>query len=101
MSELAVGDTIRIIRDTFGFRESAMYSAIDVKANSYAVVVVESPGSWGETGNQKAAVLRYVKKHKAWKKTKVIITFREDYVFDGGEGNRWVRTGVLDELALI
>lgn len=95
---LPIGTTIRIIRETSGFRESAMYSAIPVKANSYAEVI-NTPGTW--TSAQKAAVLKYVKRGKTWKKTKVIITLQMSWFPGFGEGHHWERTDPLDELALI
>lgn len=99
MKRLEIGDTIRVIRGTFGFRASAMYSAIDVVANSFAVVTQLSDYKDHFT---RAAILRYVKKHKAWKPTKVIISFVDGEDWSGqGEGKKWERTDILDRLTLL
>lgn len=87
--------------DTWGYRDSSIYPAINVRANSYAVVTrLRSPVDPFTT----AAILRYVKKHKAWKPTKVLVMFIDVVGWAGpfpGSSYRWARTDVLDQLVLI
>jgi hypothetical protein len=106
---LKIGDTIRFITGASGFRNSAMYTHIPVKSNSYAVITDDFPAFASrefqiQTGFYHAAILRYVKSRDSWKPTKVIVAIRiETSVFDHtqGEGRRWARTNLLEKMTLI
>ena len=90
---LKVGDTIRFITGATGFRNSAIYTPIPVKSNSYAVVVHDFGGE-----QFRVAVLRYVKSRDSWKPTKVLVHISQASTYKGDK--RWARTNLLEKLTL-